>query len=120
MRCPCELCGVSMAGRTDLIPKNNGITLWSTDIPNIRWNSLHTFLPFNLRQLTIELDTYSKSLHMTCHNLCCGLELYLKQVDSEPAARWAHFRDVVTLRLPATKGLKYQILDARAACSTES
>ena len=88
--------------------------------PNIRWNSLHAFLPFNLRQLTIEIDTYSKSLHTTCHNLCCGLELYLKQVDSEPAARWAHFRDVVTLRLPVSKGLKYQILDARAACSTES
>jgi hypothetical protein len=88
--------------------------------PNVRWNSLHTFLPSNLRQLTIEIDTYSKSLHTTCHNLCRGLELYLQQVDSEPAARWAHFRDVVMLRLPATKGLAYQILDARAACSTES
>lgn len=87
---------------------------------NVRWNSLHTFLPSNLRQLTIEIDTYSKSLRTTCHNLCRGLELYLKQVDSDPAAQWAHFRDVVALRLPTTKGLAYQILDARAACSTES
>ena len=77
--------------------------------PNIRWNSLHTFLPSNLRQLTIEIDTYSKSLHTTCHNFCRGLEIYLKQVDSEPAARWAHFRDVVTLRLPTTKSLAYEI-----------
>jgi len=88
--------------------------------PNIRWNSLHTFLPYNLRQLTIEIDTYSKCLHTTCHNLCRGLEIYLQQINSEPTARWAHFRDVVTLRLPATKGLAYQILDAREACSTES
>ena len=46
---------------------------------------------------------------MTYHDLCAGLEMYLKQVDSEPTARWAHFRFLGTLRPPTTKDLEYQI-----------
>ena len=57
---------------------------------------------------------------MTYHDLCAGLEMYLKQVDSEPTARWAHFRFLGTLRPPTTKDLEYRIWGARAGCSTES
>jgi len=68
--------------------------------PVYRWKSLHTFLPSTLRQLTIEVDTYSMPLPKVCHSLCRGLEVYLKHVGSDPAARRVHFRDMVTLRLP--------------------
>jgi len=70
--------------------------------PASRWSSLHTFLPSNLRRLTIEIDTYRRPLPKVCESLCRGLKMYLKQVASEPEARRVHFREVVTLQLPTT------------------
>jgi hypothetical protein len=88
--------------------------------PTYRWNSLHTFLPSTLRRLTIEIDTYSVPLPKICHSLCRGLELYLKQVDNEPAARRLYFRDVVILRLPTTqspRGFDYVEMNAEMCLS---
>ena len=88
--------------------------------PFNRWDSLHTILPSDLRQLTIEIDTYTLFLPPICHSLCRGLETYLKQVDGDPAARRAHFRGMVTLRLPTIKHLEYLIFDTRVKLSTDS
>jgi hypothetical protein len=88
--------------------------------PLDRWDSLHTLLPSNLRQLTIEVDTYALFFPPICHSLCRGLEMYLKQVSTDPAARRAHFRDMVTLRLPTIKHLGYLIFDTRLQLSTDS
>ncbi|KAM0711171.1 hypothetical protein Q7P35_001910 [Cladosporium inversicolor] len=88
--------------------------------PFNRWDSLHKILPFDLRQLTIEIDTYALFLPPICDGLCRGLEVYLKQVDSDPAARRVHFRDVVALRLPTIKHLGYLIFDTRVKLSTDS
>jgi hypothetical protein len=88
--------------------------------PAYGWDSLHTFLPPTSRRLTIEIDTYSVPLPKVCHSLCRGLELYLKQVDSEPAARRNHFRDVVILRMPQSnipRGFDYLDLNAEMCSS---
>lgn len=89
--------------------------------PAYRWNSLHIFLPSTLRRLTIESDTcYFVPFPKVCQSLCRGLELYLKQVESEPAARRIHFRDVVILRIiKLPQGLFVLELDAEI-CSSHS
>ena len=88
--------------------------------PIDRWNSLHTFIPPNVTQLTIEVGTHSVPFPELCRSLCRGPEMHLKQVGSEPAVRWTHFKHTVTLRLHPTK--HFECLDPGfyTACLSET
>lgn len=87
--------------------------------PVCRWKTLDTFLPLALRQLTIELDTYSKSLLETCRSLCRGLAIYLRQMDDEQI-RWNYFKHVLSFRFTTIRHLGDCIWEARMNCTIES
>ena len=97
-----------------------GLPRMAMSRPISRWDSLHTFLPSNLRHLTIEIDTHSVSFTLLCRSLCRGLGFYLKQVHREPAARWDHFKNTVTLRLHPTKYLEGLDVGSPSSCFTET
>lgn len=93
-----------------------GIHRMAMSRPICRWKSLLAFMPGDLRQLTIEVDTYSDCLLLLCRSLCHGLEICLKQASIDLAVRRAFFRDVVTLRLPTVKHLAGRIFAAQQSC----
>jgi hypothetical protein len=92
-----------------------GLPRMAMSRPTDRWDSLHKFLPINLRKFSIEVDTHSVAFPILCQSLCCGLEAHLKQLD-----RWVRSKDTVMLHLPPTKHLRGLDLSYPAASLTET
>jgi hypothetical protein len=87
--------------------------------PVCRWNMLHSFMPYNIKQFTIEIDTHSASLLEVSRGLIRGLSICLKQIRKEPT-RWSYFKDVIRVRFRSIKYLQDPILTAYETCSTQS
>jgi hypothetical protein len=75
-------------------------------------------MPHNIKQFTVEIDTFSGPLLGVCHSLSRSLAICLKQIRKEPA-RWSYFKDVIRVRFRTIKHLQEPILSAYQTCSTE-
>jgi hypothetical protein len=87
--------------------------------PVCRWSMLNSFMPHNVKQFTIEIDTFSGPLPGVCRSLSRSLAICLKQIRKEPV-RWSYFKDVIRVRFRTIKHLQEPILTAHQTCSIES